>query len=76
MHVGGEDSIRRQVINDVDDDEGISAAFPHLKGVRNGDTASSKIKQIASGNDWVDILYVFQLFNCLIKAVLELHLHT
>jgi glutamate synthase (ferredoxin) len=45
---GGEDFARTRVIDDADA-EGVSASFPHLKGVRNGDFASSKIKQIASG---------------------------
>ncbi len=45
---GGEDPARFRTINDVDSD-GNSKAFPHLKGLQNGDTASSAIKQIASG---------------------------
>ncbi|MBD1851251.1 glutamate synthase large subunit [Leptolyngbya sp. FACHB-711] len=45
---GGEDPVRFKVLNDVDEN-GKSAAFSHLKGLRNGDTASSAIKQVASG---------------------------
>ncbi|MBD2387947.1 glutamate synthase-related protein [Cylindrospermum sp. FACHB-282] len=45
---GGEDPVRYKVLNDVDD-SGHSPTLPHLKGLRNGDTASSAIKQVASG---------------------------
>lgn len=45
---GGEDPQRYLTINDVDS-QGNSALFPHLKGLTNGDTASSAVKQIASG---------------------------
>jgi glutamate synthase (ferredoxin) len=45
---GGEDPIRFKILNDVDE-TGRSALFPHLKGLRNGDTANSAIKQVASG---------------------------
>lgn len=45
---GGEDPTRYLVLQDVDED-GNSAIFPHLKGLRNGDTANSAIKQVASG---------------------------
>ncbi len=45
---GGEDPTRYQVLDDVDE-SGKSTLFPHLKGLRNGDTASSAIKQVASG---------------------------
>lgn len=45
---GGEDPVRYNVLNDVDD-EGNSAILPHLKGLKNGDRATSAIKQIASG---------------------------
>ncbi len=45
---GGEDPIRFQVLTDVDA-EGRSPQLPHLRGLRNGDTASSAIKQVASG---------------------------
>ncbi|MEA5506154.1 glutamate synthase large subunit [Halotia wernerae UHCC 0503] len=45
---GGEDSVRYKVLDDVDE-SGHSPTLPHLKGLRNGDTASSSIKQVASG---------------------------
>ena len=45
---GGEDPARFKVLDDVDG-EGRSATLPSLQGLRNGDTACSAIKQIASG---------------------------
>jgi len=45
---GGEDPDRFTPLSDVDAD-GMSAKFPHLKGLKNGDLATSRIKQIASG---------------------------
>ena len=45
---GGEDPARFGVLADVDG-EGRSATLPTLNGLRNGDTACSAIKQIASG---------------------------
>jgi glutamate synthase (ferredoxin) len=45
---GGEDPIRFITFTDVDAN-GNSPTFPHLNGLKNGDTASSAIKQIASG---------------------------
>jgi len=45
---GGEDPVRYLTLDDVDE-AGNSATLPHLKGLRNGDTANSAIKQIASG---------------------------
>jgi glutamate synthase (ferredoxin) len=45
---GGEDPIRYKVLDDVDQ-AGLSSTLPHLKGLKNGDTASSTIKQVASG---------------------------
>ncbi|REJ55810.1 MAG: glutamate synthase large subunit [Microcystis aeruginosa DA14] len=45
---GGEDPIRYTSLNDVDV-EGHSVTMPHLNGLKNGDTANSAIKQIASG---------------------------
>lgn len=45
---GGEDPNRYNVVNDVDS-QGHSPTFPHLKGLQNGDTACSAIKQVASG---------------------------
>ncbi|MGB0561064.1 MAG: glutamate synthase large subunit [Spirulinaceae cyanobacterium] len=45
---GGEDPQRFNPIADVDG-EGNSVSFPHLKGLKPGDTACSAVKQIASG---------------------------
>lgn len=45
---GGEDPLRWEHLGDVDS-EGNSETFPHLKGLKEGDTASSRIKQVASG---------------------------
>ncbi|XP_057437962.1 ferredoxin-dependent glutamate synthase, chloroplastic isoform X2 [Lotus japonicus] len=44
---GGEDPIRWKPLSDVVD--GYSPTLPHLKGLQNGDTATSAIKQVASG---------------------------
>ncbi|KAK9128989.1 hypothetical protein Syun_017786 [Stephania yunnanensis] len=44
---GGEDPIRWKPLTDVFD--GYSPTLPHLKGLQNGDTATSAIKQVASG---------------------------
>ncbi|KAL6141309.1 hypothetical protein ACLB2K_059599 [Fragaria x ananassa] len=44
---GGEDPIRWKPLADVVD--GYSPTLPHLKGLQNGDTATSAIKQVASG---------------------------
>ena len=45
---GGEDPARFKVLGDVNA-EGLSATMPSIKGLKNGDTACSAIKQIASG---------------------------
>ena len=45
---GGEDPVRWERLADVDG-EGKSATLPHLRGLRNGDIATSRIKQVASG---------------------------
>lgn len=45
---GGEDPARYEVVKDADE-SGYSPTFPHLKGLKNGDTASSATKQVASG---------------------------
>ncbi|MDG2990103.1 glutamate synthase-related protein [Candidatus Synechococcus calcipolaris G9] len=45
---GGEDPVRFEILEDVDKD-GHSPQLPHLNGLRNGDTANSAIKQVASG---------------------------
>ncbi|CAM8877418.1 hypothetical protein QQ045_019299 [Rhodiola kirilowii] len=44
---GGEDPIRWKPLTDVVD--GYSPTLPHLKGLQNGDLATSAIKQVASG---------------------------
>jgi len=45
---GGEDVIRGKPITDVDE-KGRSATFPHLAGLKEGDSANSYIHQVASG---------------------------
>ena len=45
---GGEDPARFHALADVDG-EGHSATLPSIRGLRNGDTACSAIKQVASG---------------------------
>jgi glutamate synthase (ferredoxin) len=53
---GGEDKVRYTPIDDVKD--GRSDRFPHLKDLKNGDTARSKIKQVSSGRFGVTPMYV------------------
>ena len=45
---GGEDPVRWEALADVGSD-GRSPALPHLRGLRTGDLANSRIKQVASG---------------------------
>ncbi len=45
---GGEDPARFKILQDVDSNE-TSKTLPNIKGLKNGDTACSAIKQIASG---------------------------
>lgn len=45
---GGEDMVRVEVLKDVDE-KGRSPTFPHLAGLKNGDSANSYIHQVASG---------------------------
>jgi glutamate synthase (ferredoxin) len=45
---GGEDSIRGKPIMDVDE-KGRSRTFPHLAGLKKGDSANSFVHQVASG---------------------------
>lgn len=45
---GGEDTIRGKDLTDVDE-KGRSATFPHLAGLKNGDSANSYVHQVASG---------------------------
>eukprot|EP00442_Polarella_glacialis_P025036 CAMPEP_0115111738 /NCGR_PEP_ID=MMETSP0227-20121206/40225_1 /TAXON_ID=89957 /ORGANISM="Polarella glacialis, Strain CCMP 1383" /LENGTH=1764 /DNA_ID=CAMNT_0002511175 /DNA_START=62 /DNA_END=5358 /DNA_ORIENTATION=+ len=54
---GGEDKLRFKPIMDVDEN-GHSASFPHLNGLRNGDSASSGTKQVASGRFGVTPAYL------------------
>ena len=45
---GGEDVLRGKTIEDVDE-RGRSSSFPHLAGLKNGDSANSFVHQVASG---------------------------
>lgn len=45
---GGEDIVRSKLINDVDE-KGRSPTFPHLAGLKKGDSANSYVHQVASG---------------------------
>jgi len=63
---GGEDPVRFKVLDDVDE-SGHSPTLPHLKGLRNGDTASSAIKQVASGRFGVTPEYLMSAKQIEIK---------
>ncbi|MGF1675967.1 MAG: glutamate synthase-related protein [Rivularia sp. (in: cyanobacteria)] len=63
---GGEDSVRYKTLNDVDE-TGHSATLPHLNGLRNGDTATSAIKQVASGRFGVTPQYLISARQIEIK---------
>ncbi|MBD2102453.1 glutamate synthase large subunit [Leptolyngbya sp. FACHB-261] len=63
---GGEDPDRFLILNDVNE-TGQSPTFPHLKGLRNGDTASSAIKQVASGRFGVTPEYLMNAQQIEIK---------
>jgi glutamate synthase (ferredoxin) len=63
---GGEDAVRFKVLDDVQAD-GKSATLPHLNGLRNGDTASSAIKQVASGRFGVTPEYLMSAKQIEIK---------
>ncbi len=63
---GGEDAVRFEVLGDVDS-EGLSPTLPHLKGLQNGDTASSAIKQVASGRFGVTPEYLMSAQQIEIK---------
>jgi glutamate synthase (ferredoxin) len=54
---GGEDPVRFTVLQDVDEG-GLSATLPSVRGLINGDTACSAIKQIASGRFGVTAEYL------------------
>jgi glutamate synthase (ferredoxin) len=64
---GGEDSIRFKVLDDVDTN-GKSPTLPHLNGLQNGDTASSAIKQVASGRFGVTPEYLMSAKQLEIKV--------
>ncbi|MGF1519680.1 MAG: glutamate synthase large subunit [Nodosilinea sp.] len=63
---GGEDPTRFKVLTDVDA-EGNSPTFPHLRGLKNGDTVSSAIKQVASGRFGVTPEYLMHASQIEIK---------
>jgi len=63
---GGEDPVRYKVLNDVSE-AGFSQTLPHLKGLQNGDTASSSIKQVASGRFGVTPEYLMNAKQIEIK---------
>ena len=63
---GGEDPTRFKVLADVDA-EGNSPTFPHLRGLKNGDTVSSAIKQVASGRFGVTPEYLMHADQIEIK---------
>jgi glutamate synthase (ferredoxin) len=63
---GGEDPIRYKILDDVDE-QGHSQLLPHLKGLRNGDTASSGIKQVAAGRFGVTPEYLMNARQIEIK---------
>ena len=63
---GGEDPKRFKVLQNVDA-EGRSELYPNLKGLRDGDTASSAIKQVASGRFGVTPEYLMHAKQIEIK---------
>ena len=63
---GGEDKVRFKVLDDVAAD-GKSPTLPHLNGLQNGDTASSAIKQVASGRFGVTPEYLMSAKQLEIK---------
>ena len=63
---GGEDPLRFAVLNNIDED-GRSPTLPHLRGLQNGDTASSAIKQVASGRFGVTPEYLMHARQLEIK---------
>jgi glutamate synthase (ferredoxin) len=62
---GGEDVVRFKTMNDVVN--GVSPNLPHLKGLRDGDTANSSIKQVASGRFGVTPEYLMSAKQIEIK---------
>lgn len=63
---GGEDRNRFYHISDIKC-SGISSKFPHLKGLKENDTANSAIKQIASGRFGVTPYYLMNAKQLEIK---------
>ena len=63
---GGEDRERFKVLDDVSTN-GKSPTLPHLNGLQNGDTASSAIKQVASGRFGVTPEYLMNAKQIEIK---------
>lgn len=63
---GGEDPVRFKVLDDVSE-SGHSETLPYLQGLRNGDTASSGIKQVASGRFGVTPEYLMNAKQIEIK---------
>lgn len=63
---GGEDPRRFKVLEGVSG-QGQSELYPNLKGLRNGDTASSAIKQVASGRFGVTPEYLMHAKQIEIK---------
>jgi len=64
---GGEDPVRYLTLADVDG-AGHSATLPHLQGLKNGDTACSAIKQVASGRFGVTPAYLMSAQQIEIKV--------
>ncbi|HEY9808961.1 MAG TPA: glutamate synthase large subunit [Halomicronema sp.] len=63
---GGEDPVRLKTLTDVDE-TGYSPTMPHLRGLKNGDTACSAIKQVASGRFGVTPEYLMSAQQIEIK---------
>jgi glutamate synthase (ferredoxin) len=63
---GGEDPIRWTELDDVKD--GKSASFDYLKGLQNGDIATSAIKQVASGRFGVTPVFLANASQLEIKV--------
>jgi len=67
LHSGGEDPQRNIPIDDADA-EGNSNTFPHLRGLRNGDIATSAIRQVASGRFGVTTAFLMGAAQLEIKV--------
>jgi len=64
---GGEDIVRFNPMQDVDGD-GNSPTFSYLKGLKNGDSARSAIKQVASGRFGVTPQFLMEASQIEIKV--------